>query len=326
MKLQQLHEMGAAAVCPKCGQGPMSKTHYWYKGGWQCRTAATTPPAPQAVPAAGNMPAQTVIAQSRVAPPAPKTPAPSLGGAPQGNALPRAAAQGMPHATQRKMIERFVTKLGVKQFTVNGDLSVDVDGDVSVTTEAYTRIPCKFGKVSGNFVWAGGKLRSLENAPDEVGGEFDVHANQITSLQGFPSTVGGDVSLSGNQLTTWEGLPSTINGDLYVHGNPASDMVEHLPAEIKGSLTIGSSQPWSLRGIHKKTKIDGEIQLLGNVAEGGLGLMMLKGVTFIDASSLTDKGAEKAFEIIDKACENKDDVLDTQERLIDAGLAKFAKL
>ncbi len=328
MKLQQLYEMGAASVCPKCGQGPMSKTHYWYKGGWQCKSAPAAAPAPRQLPASGNTPATTVVGQSRLAPSAPPAMPSAAPQQPVPKATAPAAAPGQfPAASLRKQMELFLQKLGVKGFSINPDMSVDVNGDVRVTTSPFTRIPCKFKKVSGSFVWSAGKLISLENAPDEVGGDFDVHANQIKSLEHMPTSVGGMVSLSGNKIESWVGLSSlTCNDDLSIQGNPATDIVENLPPTVKGDLTLGSPQPWSLRGIHKKTKVEGEIILTGNIAEGGLGLMMMKGLKMIDASHLSDKEAERAFAQIDKARENKDDVLDTQEKLIDAGLAKFAKL
>lgn len=32
-----LMEMAAKATCSKCGRGPVSKTHHWYKGEWKCK-------------------------------------------------------------------------------------------------------------------------------------------------------------------------------------------------------------------------------------------------------------------------------------------------
>jgi hypothetical protein len=37
MRLEQLVEMGAAKLCDKCGK-TMAANHYWYKGGWKCKT------------------------------------------------------------------------------------------------------------------------------------------------------------------------------------------------------------------------------------------------------------------------------------------------
>jgi hypothetical protein len=47
MKLHMIFEMAKpAATCPKCGRGPMSKTHYWYKGAWKCKAAGDQPTEP----------------------------------------------------------------------------------------------------------------------------------------------------------------------------------------------------------------------------------------------------------------------------------------
>lgn len=48
--LRTLMEMGAQKLCDKCGKS-MAANHYWYKGGWKCKTK----PAEQ--PAAGGQPA-----------------------------------------------------------------------------------------------------------------------------------------------------------------------------------------------------------------------------------------------------------------------------
>ena len=46
MKVVDLLEMAKPAVtCPKCGRGPMSKTHFWYKGAWKCKGGDVAQPA-----------------------------------------------------------------------------------------------------------------------------------------------------------------------------------------------------------------------------------------------------------------------------------------
>ena len=66
MKLQYLGEMAAKAVCPKCGQGPISKTHYWYQGGWKCRSVK-----PDAAPVAAPKTAVAAVKQALPAKAAP---------------------------------------------------------------------------------------------------------------------------------------------------------------------------------------------------------------------------------------------------------------
>jgi hypothetical protein len=327
MKLTSLYEMGVKAVCPKCGQGPMSKTHYWYKGGWQCRSAPVT-----SVLAAPNVPAPSA---SRPASPAatsaltPAIPAQTKQQASSGVTLPPPTAQPATTATQRKHLENFLSKtIKITNFTVAPDMSVSVNGDVKVDLQAYKKIPCKFSKVTGNFSWIGGELTTMENCPDEVGGNFSVVNNSITSLMGLPK-VGGDIHLQQNAITSYQGLPSEVNGDLDIYANPASDIVEFIPAKINGSLSIGSSSKWSLRGIHKKTQVQGEIDVVGELEEGGLGLMLVKGVTGITAHNSNDQSPgnpTEAFKIMDTALKAKEDVLDVQEKLIDAGFSRYAKL
>lgn len=55
MKVADLLEMARpAATCAKCGKGPISKTHFWYKGGWKCKSGEAAQPA--AVPSAAPQP------------------------------------------------------------------------------------------------------------------------------------------------------------------------------------------------------------------------------------------------------------------------------
>jgi len=62
-----------------------------------------------------------------------------------------------------------------------------------------TKIPFKFGKVSGDFYCSD---------------------NQLTTLKGVPQNVGGDFYCSYNQLTTVEGAPQNVGGNFYYSGNP----------------------------------------------------------------------------------------------------------
>lgn len=48
-------------------------------------------------------------------------------------------------------IERELQRLGIKKYTINDDLTVDVDGDVDISYKNLVKIPINFGIVSGNF-------------------------------------------------------------------------------------------------------------------------------------------------------------------------------
>jgi len=43
------------------------------------------------------------------------------------------------------------SKYNIINFTINDDMSIDVDGDVILIAKNISKIPLKFNKVSGNF-------------------------------------------------------------------------------------------------------------------------------------------------------------------------------
>ena len=63
-------------------------------------------------------------------------------------------------------------RYGIKNYTINNDGSIDVDGNVKLSRINLTNLPFKFGKISGNFYCSNNLLTSLEGAPTSVGGEF----------------------------------------------------------------------------------------------------------------------------------------------------------
>jgi hypothetical protein len=119
-----------------------------------------------------------------------------------------------------KDIKSICKKYRIKNYTINPDGSVDVDGDVSLSSMELTKLPLKFGRVSGNFKCRHNKLTTLEGAPESVGGTFDCFNNQLTTLEGAPREVGRDFYCDNNQLTTLKGEPREVGGNFYFYNNP----------------------------------------------------------------------------------------------------------
>ncbi len=88
----------------------------------------------------------------------------------------------------------------------------DIIGDVVFWYTNYTKIPVKFGRVSGYFVCSRNNLTSLKNAPTSVGGYFDCSKNNLTSLQFAPTSVGGYFDCSKNNLTSLKNAPTSVGG------------------------------------------------------------------------------------------------------------------
>jgi hypothetical protein len=108
-------------------------------------------------------------------------------------------------------IENTLNEFGIKNYTINEDSSVDVNGDVNLGDNGLRKLPIVFGNVSGSFFCSSNKLKSLEGAPQSVGGYFDCSYNQLTSLEGCPKSVGRGFICSNNAIKfTKDDLPSYV--------------------------------------------------------------------------------------------------------------------
>ena len=110
-------------------------------------------------------------------------------------------------------------KYYIENWSINKDGLVDVDGNVNILSQNITKLPLRFGKVTGDFFCYKNKLTTLEGAPKEVGGNFSCHDNELTTLEGAPKEVRGDFYCSHNNLTTLEGAPKEVGGNFYCYMN-----------------------------------------------------------------------------------------------------------
>lgn len=109
--------------------------------------------------------------------------------------------------------------LSIKNYTVRNDGTVDVEGDVVLTDKKLTKLPVKFGKITGSFSCDHNKLTSLEGAPEFVGKYFDCRFNKLISPEGAPKFIGTDFYGYGNakQFTKEEvRAVSNVKGDVRV--------------------------------------------------------------------------------------------------------------
>jgi len=171
----------------------------------------------------------------------------------------------------REDIDSICKKYGIENYTINEDGTVDVDGDVSIRGKIVkdrfvnidlTKLPLRFGKVSGKMDISFTNLTSLSGAPREVGGNFSCYNNRLTSLEGSPISVGGDFSCSNNKLTSLKGSPISVGGDFYCNYNELKTL-EGISQEIRGRLIdCGHNSLRNVRGIKSGWK--GEFVLYGN--------------------------------------------------------------
>ena len=87
-------------------------------------------------------------------------------------------------------IEEICNQYNITNYSINPGGSIDVDGDVRLSFRNLSKLPLKFGKVTGRFFCNDNKLTSLEGCPEEVGGDFYCHSNNLCSLEGCPTEIG----------------------------------------------------------------------------------------------------------------------------------------
>ena len=82
-------------------------------------------------------------------------------------------------------IHKICEKYNIKNYTINPDGSIDVEGDVFISNKNLDKLPLKFNYVSGVFVCSNNRLTSLEGSPRKLGLKLYCSGNPLTTLNGF---------------------------------------------------------------------------------------------------------------------------------------------
>jgi hypothetical protein len=153
----------------------------------------------------------------------------------------------------RKDIEAILRDLGVENFTINRDETVDVNGTVDISFRDLKEIPVQFGKVMGDFNCSNNGLSTLLGCPDVVGVSFFCHKNCLTSLEGAPYSVGKAFICSSNMLETLRGAPPSVNGSFSCSENRLKSL-EGAPETVMGNFDCTNNLLTTLEGIPKYVK------------------------------------------------------------------------
>ena len=98
-------------------------------------------------------------------------------------------------------IDNICNHYNIRNYTINSDGTIDVDGSVNFSNKKLRKIPLKFNKVSGSFYCYENELTSLEGCPNYVGSVFSCGFNELTSLDGCPKEVGERIFFNGNPIS-----------------------------------------------------------------------------------------------------------------------------
>lgn len=99
---------------------------------------------------------------------------------------------------EKEKVEKLCKQYNLENYTINNDLTVDVDGDVKIRKSTHIKFPLKFNKVTGEFTCSYNEnLISLEGAPKFVGACFSCYScKKLSSLQHCPMYIKTDFNIT----------------------------------------------------------------------------------------------------------------------------------
>ena len=110
----------------------------------------------------------------------------------------------------REETEVWLDSMGIEDYTIKDDLTVDVDGDVWIDDENLDYIPVQFGVVNGDFSCFDNILKSLKGCPTYVGGGFYCYNNNLISLEHCPIEVDMVFDCDNNNIVSLKGCPTKV--------------------------------------------------------------------------------------------------------------------
>jgi hypothetical protein len=154
------------------------------------------------------------------------------------------------HVSRRTL--EYLELWGIKNFTINKDGSVDVNGDVDISHRNLIQIPIEFNVVHGNFNCSRNNLNTLKGCPKYIHGGFNCSNNLLWDFKYFPSS----------SLHNWKtiiytnGMNISSVGILAIGRNPFDEIL---------SLVSYSSDDSLLRG--KELKVENTKKFISDLVE-----------------------------------------------------------
>jgi len=139
----------------------------------------------------------------------------------------------MTQAKFNKIKELCRRYIGIGNYHINNDGSIDVYDGVNLSHKSLQEIPIQFRQVDSWFVCRGNKLTTLIGCPKRVNGYFSCSVNKIQNLEGCPKYVYGDFWCQSNNITTFEGGPKHVEGQFLCDNNPIEQVFQLINPDWK---------------------------------------------------------------------------------------------
>lgn len=137
----------------------------------------------------------------------------------------------------KEEINKLLKYYKVKRYTINEDLSVDVNGNVDLSDNELDCLPIVFNTVSGNFIANRNNLKSFDGFPKKLGGSLSVSNNNISSFKNAPEVINGNFSCMNNKIIDFKDFPSEIKGNVLLLNNLIENF-EIINSKISGYIYV----------------------------------------------------------------------------------------
>ena len=170
------------------------------------------------------------------------------------------------------LIKEFIERHHLREndYHINADCSLDIyrniaiePFDILVIKEG--KLPFKFGRVDGTMWLNGLGLKTLENCPKEVTGDFVIYDNNLDNFIGGPEIVGGNFAANMNlSLKSLDGSPKKVGGKYSILSCRFIEDISGISPEIGGNLEIPKKTKFEFSDddFRQYSNIKGEIKRL----------------------------------------------------------------
>ena len=99
----------------------------------------------------------------------------------------------------KQEIKNWLDERKIINYSINEDLSVDVNGDILLRNYFFRgNFPVKFNVIYGDFICNFNEFPSTKFFPKEVHGDFSIFKSVYKNLNNFPTLVTGDIDIENN--------------------------------------------------------------------------------------------------------------------------------
>lgn len=161
----------------------------------------------------------------------------------------------------KNLISQWLEKMNITNYTINEDLTVDVNSFVYLSNQNLKSIPIQFRVVEGDFDCSQNELTSLLGSPIKVAGDFNCSENKLKTLKHSPKEVGLDFVCLKNELITLNGFNCMSIKNFYCSENQLTDL-QYGPKIITGVCDYSYNLINTLKYAPELVK--NQLRLLGN--------------------------------------------------------------